>query len=132
MKKSVVFFGFLILSSVSFASFPVQPAEKTTVSTEQKAVALDNNIQIDKVEAMAEQTLTKAEMKELKKEMKKGHSFLEEKWILVLLWFFLGGFAAHRWYAKKPVGWNILFILTAGGCGVWAIVDLIHILTDQF
>lgn len=57
---------------------------------------------------------------------------LDEKWILLLLWFFLGGLAAHRWYAKKPVIWNILFIITLGGCGIWAIIDLINILTDNF
>jgi hypothetical protein len=55
-----------------------------------------------------------------------------EMWITVVLWFFLGAFAAHRWYRKKPTGWNILFILTEGGCGVWAIVDLINILTGKF
>lgn len=52
--------------------------------------------------------------------------------ILLLLWFFLGIFAGHRWYAGKPAGWNILFILTAGGCGVWAIVDLVNIITGNF
>lgn len=50
----------------------------------------------------------------------------------VLLWAFLGGLAAHRWYYGKPVGWNILFILTAGGLGVWWIIDLINMLTDNF
>jgi len=54
------------------------------------------------------------------------------KWIALALWFFLGGFAAHRWYAKKPAGWNILFILTLGGLMIWAIVDLINILVDNF
>jgi hypothetical protein len=54
-------------------------------------------------------------------------------WVGVGLWFFLGWpFAAHRWYYGKPVGWNILFILTIGGLGIWAIVDLINILTDNF
>lgn len=52
--------------------------------------------------------------------------------ILLLLWFFLGGLAAHRWYAKKPTGWNILFILTAGGLGIWWIIDMIHILQGEF
>ncbi len=55
-----------------------------------------------------------------------------EMWITLALWFFLGGFAAHRWYRGKPAGWNILFILTLGGCGIWAIVDLINILTGKF
>jgi hypothetical protein len=56
----------------------------------------------------------------------------EELIITLLLWFFLGFLAAHRWYRGKPTGWNILFILTAGGCGVWAIIDLVHILTGRF
>lgn len=54
------------------------------------------------------------------------------KWIAVVLLVFLGFVAAHRWYAKKPAGWNILFILTLGGLGIWALVDLINILTDNF
>lgn len=57
----------------------------------------------------------------------------QNMWVGVALWFFLGWpFAAHRWYYKKPVGWNILFILTLGGLGIWAIVDLVNILTDNF
>lgn len=55
-----------------------------------------------------------------------------DKWVAVAFWFFLGIFAAHRWYAKKPAGWNILFILTFGGLGIWAIVDIVNILTDNF
>ena len=56
-----------------------------------------------------------------------------DKWVGAALWFFLGWpFAAHRWYYKKPVGWNILFILTIGGLGIWAIVDIVNILTDNF
>jgi TM2 domain-containing membrane protein YozV len=57
---------------------------------------------------------------------------LDEMWILVLLWFFLGFVAAHRWYAGKPAGWNILFILTGGGCFIWALVDLVHIFKGKF
>lgn len=56
----------------------------------------------------------------------------EELIITLLLWFFLGFLAGHRWYRGKPTGWNILFILTGGGCGIWALVDLVHILTGKF
>lgn len=52
--------------------------------------------------------------------------------ITLLLWFFLGGLAGHRWYKEKPVGWNILFILTLGGLGIWWIVDGINILSKNF
>jgi TM2 domain-containing membrane protein YozV len=54
------------------------------------------------------------------------------KGIAIILWFFLGGFAAHRWYLKSPVGWNILFILTLGGLGIWWIIDLIDIFTENY
>lgn len=53
--------------------------------------------------------------------------------ITLVLWFFLAWpFAAHRWYRNKPAGWNILFIITFAGFGIWALVDLINILTDNF
>jgi hypothetical protein len=52
--------------------------------------------------------------------------------IAVLLFVFLWPFAAHRWYVGKPVGWNILFILTFGGLGIWALVDLINMLTGKW
>jgi len=52
--------------------------------------------------------------------------------IAVLLWLLLGGFAAHRWYLGSPVGWNILFILTLGGLGIWWIIDGIDIITKKY
>lgn len=99
----------LLTYSNSYASFPV----KRTISTTE-------NTQITKENA--EETLTPI-----------ATAAGKDKWVGVALWFFLGWpFAAHRWYYKKPVGWNILFILTIGGLGIWAIVDLINILTDNF
>ncbi len=43
--------------------------------------------------------------------------------ISYLLWFLLGW---HYAYLKKW-GWLILYILTAGGCFIWAIIDLFRI-----
>lgn len=73
--------------------------------------------------------LSKADAKD---QANQSNEFGQEDWILIALWFFLGGLAAHRWYAKKPVFANILFIITAGGCGIWAIIDLIKILQQRF
>ncbi|WP_242157432.1 TM2 domain-containing protein [Aestuariivivens sediminis] len=98
----------LFMFSASYASFPVKRTVSTSTNTELSAS------DIEVVEPVA--TLAP-----------------RDKWVGVALWFFLGWpFAAHRWYYKKPVGWNILFILTIGGLGIWAIVDLINILTDNF
>lgn len=129
MKKLLLVLTFCLglLSGNLNASFPVTTNE-----------VVENSIQAAGTEKTSDQhTLSekelKSEMKAAKKALKKeSKGQLDEMWILVLLWFFLGLFAAHRWYAKKPTGWNILFILTAGGCGIWAIVDLINILTGNF
>ncbi|MFI0429435.1 TM2 domain-containing protein [Mariniflexile sp. HMF6888] len=98
----------LLSYSASYASFPV----KRTISTTNTEITTNNT----------EEVLTPV-----------ATTAGKDKWVGVALWFFLGWpFAAHRWYYKKPVGWNILFILTIGGLGIWAIVDLINILTDNF
>lgn len=48
-----------------------------------------------------------------------------------LLCFFLGMFGAHRFYVGK---WKtaILQILTLGGLGFWALIDLIYIIVGEF
>ena len=48
-----------------------------------------------------------------------------------LLCFLLGVFGAHRFYAGKP-GTAVLQLLTLGGLGIWALVDLVLIVTGSF
>lgn len=108
--KIKLLFSFLVvfmMYSTSYASFPVK--RSTTTNTEVSTS--------DSVEVLTPVTTVSG----------------QDKWVGVALWFFLGWpFAAHRWYYKKPVWANILFILTIGGLGIWAIVDLINMLTDNF
>ncbi|MCL1846875.1 MAG: TM2 domain-containing protein [Coriobacteriia bacterium] len=51
--------------------------------------------------------------------------------IAFLLAFFLGYLGIHRFYVGK-VGTGVLMILTAGGLGVWWLVDIIMILAGGF
>ena len=51
--------------------------------------------------------------------------------IILLLSIFLGTLGIDRFYVGK-IGTGILKLLTAGGCGVWWIVDIILIVTNQF
>lgn len=48
-----------------------------------------------------------------------------------LLCFLLGIFGAHRFYVGKT-GTAILQIVTLGGLGIWALVDLIMIIVGAF
>lgn len=50
---------------------------------------------------------------------------------LLLLSIFLGGLGVHRFYVGKT-GSGIAMLLTGGGCGVWAIIDIISIVTGKF
>ncbi|MBW7844223.1 MAG: TM2 domain-containing protein [Bacteroidia bacterium] len=117
----------LILSVPTvYASFPVKNDVTTKTEQTEKVEVTKNDASIS----------TADETQELNPTISIGKSAAkaidEEMIILLVLWFFLGAFAAHRWYKGKPAIWNILFILTAGGCGIWAIIDLINILTRKF
>lgn len=126
-KLATIFLAsFLLIGTYVFASFPVK-TEHNQIITNEKVTISKNNIE-QKIQTQFQTVVKKAE------NTKKANlpTNDEELAILVILWFFLGALAAHRWYKNKPIEWNILFILTAGGCGVWAIIDLIHILQGKF
>lgn len=110
IKLLLSFLVFFIGITTASASFPVKRTATSTETTTQ--------ISTDEVEeGLVSPAVIKA-----------GKTMITA----LLLWFFLGGFAAHRWYLGSPIGWNILFILTLGGLGVWWIIDGIDIITENY
>ncbi len=49
----------------------------------------------------------------------------------ILICLFLGGLGVHRFWVGK-IGTGILMLLTFGGLGIWALVDLIMIICGKF
>jgi TM2 domain-containing membrane protein YozV len=51
--------------------------------------------------------------------------------VALLLCLFLGGLGVHRFYVGK-IGTGVLQLLTLGGLGIWALIDLIMIVLQKF
>lgn len=56
----------------------------------------------------------------------------EKEWLVALLLsFFLGFLGVHRFYTGH-IGIGIVQLLTMGGCGIWALIDFILIVTGSY
>jgi TM2 domain-containing membrane protein YozV len=51
--------------------------------------------------------------------------------VAILLCLFVGVFGVHRFYVGK-VGTGIIQLITIGGLGIWAFIDLIMIIVGAF
>ncbi len=106
MMKLKLLFPLLALFFVSvfgaYASFPVENEQKTTtISVAKKQLSSPAAADTDRSQIFA--------------------------LVLVVL---LGGLGIHRFYLGYPVV-GVIQLLTFGGCGIWALIDLIRIVTGD-
>lgn len=126
MKKTLLLTAFFGLFCMTLqASFPVN---KTNV--EKAGAEIETLVSLDDFQPMQEINLDVQADEALSPAAAAGS--VDSKIVAILLALFLGWIAGHRWYAKKPAGWNILFIITGGGLFIWWLVDFINILSDKF
>ena len=76
--------------------------------------------------------MLKLAQKKFKKELNKDSrsSGGKSQIVALILCFLLGGLGIHRFYLGY-VGIGIIQLLTLGGCGIWALIDLIRIITGD-
>lgn len=56
----------------------------------------------------------------------------DKDWMITLLLaIFAGTLGAHRFYTGHMVP-GVIQLLTGGGCGIWALIDIIQIITGKF
>lgn len=54
---------------------------------------------------------------------------IQSKTTMILISFFLGGFGIHRLMMGYSNWW--IMLITLGGCGIWALIDFIQIITGN-
>jgi len=103
MKKILfTFLTLMVFSTVVYASFPVPKTHTTNVETTQQVL-----------EKMSSETA-------------EG----DIDWVLAAVCWLVGVLGIHRFMMGDTKN-GILMLLTFGGCGIWALIDLIRILTGD-
>jgi len=148
MKRFIHLFtltmGLLVLSAVSFGASDakVGPPSKTTETTQFAGL---ENLTVEefltltpktikektgKKLSLKETIILKKAQKKLKKAMNGNAANDKSQLVALILVIFIGVLGIHRFYLGYT-GIGIIQLLTFGGCGIWALIDMIRIITGD-
>ncbi len=123
MKNKFLTFAFALFCAinVSYASFPVQKNDQLTVITTDKQSNVSPQMTSKEVKNEVVQAAD-----DYTSPAGKGKSQL----IALVLVVLVGALGIHRFYlGYTTIG--IIQLLTLGGCGIWALIDLVRIITGD-
>lgn len=144
MKKIFLFLALFLSMQISFGSLPgtdngsIEPKKETPVTFFKENGKVDHKKLRAYVASIKGGKLTVKEKVGLKLFGKKiatahqnaGAAAGKSQLVALLLCILVGGLGVHRFYLGYT--WQgIVQLLTGGGCGIWALIDLIRIITGS-
>ncbi len=125
MKK---IFLLVLVAGLSISANMPNQSEKQSVSSHKELVRLAENVKGEKLtfkERVAIRTFGK-KIQTISKSGKAKPQSEKSQLVALLIAIFIGGLGIHRFYLGYT--WQgVVQLLTGGGCGVWALIDIIRI-----
>lgn len=116
-----------VVVPASWAAFPVEKNKTESAKTVMSPLTTETKTPNAK-EITSKKVIAKAEKASLVNKFKRAGG--KSQLIALLLAVFVGGIGIHRFYLGYT--WQgIVQLLTLGGCGIWALIDLIRIITGD-
>jgi TM2 domain len=124
MKKiiSVAFYLCILMALVPSvkAAFPVKHISEQVVNQQSSSMQEELNVK----EQVQLKSMPSKQVK------KPGYGGSKSQIVALILCVLVGGIGIHRFYLGYT--WQgVVQLLTAGGCGIWALIDFIRILTGS-
>ncbi|WP_293301009.1 TM2 domain-containing protein [Pedobacter sp. UBA4863] len=133
IKIKTLVIALAIISVVVPASWAAFPVEKNRTENTKNVTTATAPVNTDAKtsgakEVTSRKAIAKAEKNSLLNKFKRAGG--KSQLIALLLVILVGGLGIHRFYLGYT--WQgVVQLLTLGGCGIWALIDLIRIITGD-